>query len=1067
MKTLFLGLLILTMPSLSFACRIEATSGTQLPNDNLNPTDSFFEFSGAATLTAIDCQPSEAGNTLAYEWYTFRPSDGNRVTLSTTGSATIDFGGPNFPYPDARFVWLTVSETGDCPGGCGISNLYYVLKAGRPPQLPTFQASQCFVEPVNDLIGYRKYVSLSFSGQDPDPVSEPNNIPADLEFPCESLNGETCATGTSKISMTGAELQKKFVAAVNNRINSTEANGFGLNFRRAVELQVSCQNEAPLFVKFDNNLIQLIADSRIDFSVSDLEADAGVTYSLSLVEAPQGAVYSLTDSTGSLTKLQPLLFKGNFGINTNKIGSYTFSITLTDSAGNTRTEQKTINFVSTTFKVLLDNEEYLFEDCSPDTDPCKLKADEFRGGEFLIGDIITLASANSTNLNIPVSWKIQKINEFGIPEGILTELEGTRVEYLIPNSAGKYRVTMITGLNNDIYITKDIFAGTSIQATFLFGGPFFQSERNFPGNPYAEEPFGKTRKDPIKAYGCTLISVANILNRSLGDKTVFYSPLSSAIGSVFVDPLWTDRALVDNSAYDDNDRMSPSMLDQIHRLAYPMGNGLEYRNLLTKNRAMVPANDIEEIAKRARKRKYTILRTKSNSRNNPESKDHYVSIIGIRASGADIPSKIIISDPFDRVRNTLNISVYQKMINGFHHFDNRLVGTVPQNSFYIASTDSSNFRFEVEDAVTGAFSSQDVYLEEFGNDDDLDSTESKSGYWTEDLNATPGIKRFTVTAGADGDGSFLFRSFNRNGGLNNETSVPLSMRAGEVKELEFFVDGNVSKRGAIKLTKSWEDKSPSGSPIVYLEGTLNSVHPIPNYQHQSISLKVGNKSYFLEPGELRPKGNGLEYVSVGELSRLFIDTANRFQIVVSGTNLHNLFLGFLSMSLQTPEIGYSILKNAEVKDSDSLLTITTERRVPKNTRSIGMIHLEPKRMNSNAYFYEIELLVNGQRFTTIQMADGLWRFETPRLLKPKNLVEVTAFVLPKKQARAIKTAIARVKREILVLNQKLDEELDPDRKDEILVEIAKKAKVRDDLKEQCRKLRIKIGRVKYENVETF
>lgn len=178
-------------------------------------------------------------------------------------------------------------------------------------------------------------------------------------------------------------------------------------------------------------------------------------------------------------------------------------------------------------------------------------------------------------------------------------------------------------------------------------------------------------------------------------------------------------------------------------------------------------------------------------------------------------------------------------------------------------------------------------------------------------------------------------------------------------------------------------------------------------------------------------------------------------------------LDLLFISFQTPEIGYSILKSTDVVDDDNLLSITAEKRIPKNTRSIGMIGLEPRRMNSNVYFYEIEPLVNGQPFTTKQIADGLWRYETPRLIELNNFIEVTAFVLPKKQTRTIKTAIARIEREILALNQKLDNELDPERKEVILVEIAKKTKVRDDLKEQLRKLRIKIGRVKYENVETF
>jgi len=165
--------------------------------------------------------------------------------------------------------------------------------------------------------------------------------------------------------------------------------------------------------------------------------------------------------------------------------------------------------------------------------------------------------------------------------------------------------------------------------------------------------------------------------------------------------------------------------------------------------------------------------------------------------------------------------------------------------------------------------------------------------------------------------------------------------------------------------------------------------------------------------------------------------------------------------------GYTFARISEVIDSESIVSISTERKVAFNSRSTGTLSLNPSRMNSNSYLYELEFFVNNQPVPLIRLADGMWTFQTARLSESKNQLEATAFIVPRKNGNSIKNAIKRIDQEIQNMRRQMREEFDPEKKSLILAEIEKRINTRDNLVQQYGRLRIKIGRTKYEAVETI
>lgn len=1025
---IFLGFFLVTAPQLTFACRIEASGGTLAQNDNLNPTENYFEFSGAATLTAVDCAPSTPGNTLNYDWHMFRPSDGQRIQLSTATSVTIPFGGDIFPHPDARFIWLVVSESGDCQGGCGTPNGYFILKAGRPPQLPVLQASECYIEPQNDIIGYRKFINTTFSGQDPDPPSEPGNRHATYEFPCESANGDDCASGSGKISMTGPQLQKTFVGAVTNATASTELIGLGFSFRRAVELQVTCQNEAPLVAGTISSVISTGNLSTLEFYATDLENDSQVNFNVEVTQAPADAQFTLSNNSGAMVFVQPLRFKGTFNLLTNKSGDYQFKIDLTDSNGNSRTEYRTVNLVTRSFKVLLDGEEYLFEECSPHFDECKSNqnANEFQGGEFLIGDTVNLKTISSSPNIRSTNWRVEKIAvPPNTPDFEPIELSGDMASVTFP-SAGKYEITLLSGNANEIPIKKAVKVVDRIEVTFPANGPFIQKPDNRfrPNTKYSSFYFGNVVKNTIEKSGCLMINATNILSRSL----------RGSVGAE-IDPIWANKELVSVNGFTEtktkkgeksvND-LDYSSLGRVQK-KYSLIETLENSSVV-----LTPQNledEIKDLVKSIRKRKYVVLKVESLGSN---FSFHFVGATGILGNifGKDaneVIPKILTSDPASR--DFENLSRYGNDIRIVYNFEKDFL-VDRKNSFRLA-TNNQNIKIEYP-ATTNRQDNFNIYLNRIGDPDASDDSDDTGG-WVMD-GKDFGNRDLTVNLYSDNSesGLYVLESFDKDGKLVDRKSEEIDFVAGQRVPVTFRTRELLSETTSLNISSASQRSVDSRIPILEITGRIaNSA--LTNFEiTEDVYIDIDSTGNNLKFGEIVAYTDRYEFkgpVGAGLSINEFVFYKNgNFKIKTSGLDStaidgavnprillkieKKMYQGSLDFKkLLKPHFVKLNLEGAAFSSSSKINGSLMLARTP--TRK----HLK----------YVAELFIDGNLNNVKSLGDGLWSFQTNQLASGKHLLHANVYGIEGKLFQKIQSSVTVEKRKILRLKDALAEETDLDK----------------------------------------
>ena len=407
---------------------------------------------------------------------------------------------------------------------------------------------------------------------------------------------------------------------------------------------------------------------------SDPENDP-LTYQWSLVNPPPGATPFPAATTQKVRTYIPIV-----------PGDYRFRLAVKDElhvASDPAEQLVTVSAVALMpkFKVLLasNNKDYLFDDCAPFNDPCKLKATTHKAGEFLLGDEITLdASDPSNGADMQYHWTITGPGSAnGDPNSCLALAPTTanKITCRLPSAGfGDYQIELKLSKSGAFSesTTKLASVEERIEIAFANFGEAPSAQKPYP--TFSQLDYGVESNQwhhnggkgaLLKAGGCTITSLAMLARikapTSSYDPPGFNQYLASDSFKGFNidnDVLWSPAVKALNSL----GLEGPTLVDTSPWSTNPSRSALEH--LARKRKMMIlwthsrNHSDQDNPAKAAADERW-VTETGACSRETPnisechKNHNHYMVVSGLGYIGGQ--ARVLLRDPGYKNRVTQSL----------------------------------------------------------------------------------------------------------------------------------------------------------------------------------------------------------------------------------------------------------------------------------------------------------------------------------------------------------------------------------------------------------------------------
>lgn len=984
---------------------------------------------GSITLSPNDCGEGP------FSW-----SD-SQGPLGEGSSKTIDLPSRYAYGPGPVFFFLN-----------GTGSAALLINFGRPVSPPTLTMGNCRSDGTYGRI-------RDFLAQVTEPPGGESDLFASPVGLAVTVNGGSIAAYPVPGSP-GSYQGSLYLAKGANSITYTAGKAWdGALVEARASTSASCPDTPPELTLGSDEIRASLDDNelRTTATVTDAELDGFVRIEWELVSAPSNASVQISGQTywpNSTSKISPTAPGGI------KPGRYVIRAKAIDDVGVESNQDEIIltYLPDMDFKVRLASnmKEYLFDDCAPYEDTCKFYKDDFKAGEFLVGDAISLdgtPAGGGAISGVTYAWEVKKL-----PLGEPQQVVGNLAQYSLPIDQGDYEVSfkIISGSNERIVGRKRLKARASIEADSTFQ-KFYQINYN--------QKMGNRKEFSIKAKGCLLTSTANIFNKNSYE----VQP------NIPLNPVSLDEAYVASKSYLDDRNLSLASAVSVHNIFSPVVK-LSYAHKGKQDLAFLedlgrrrkhaiievhglsvsknkPAKEIEACIRRDPKDPKKIVHVLSFEKCH-EQFQHFVSLNGVKFESGS--KKIAIIDPVSPIRSDLDNSVYNNEYRSVRDFSttsgtSRRDGTISASIFIddseisIIDIFSGKNKISAGESDLGRNQLEGAYVEilpvlDSGTASGIEFSKEGGKVLEIPSLAAPGQYTVGLISDYSANSNVQIKLKNSLGEIVYKRNENITFRPGEAKFIAFDVSELDMEEGAVNVFGA---RVQHGADTLEIHGKL-SVGP--NSDGSSVSAEgiyfnVSSWGEFIHGENFLSKAGNLIFhkndASRG-IRHFLIDAEGNFEVSIKGVPFSNLLLGDrVPVSAQIGNDSFSGYIQREQFGPASILAISFEKAIYNvGDKANIFVDAESLPVGSGRELY-LEASIDGRANLPKVVGAGRWSIVSPKLTSGTHNVSLKLFSQDARLSKNVADAIYSKRLEILEIDSSLDTETDPEK-----IEVLEKRRIR-------------------------